>query len=358
MSDRSSGGPILRKRGARKRDDGRDSGATAKPAAAAPAVPNPVPAAPAQPPEAPTPPVRRAVGRRLYDPRGDATAAAPVSPGTPVDAGTAVRPPPRRSSAPKRGRSSKYDAAKEKEALKGQAQALAKEKGIPVVHAYRILKGQVTLNDVLKAMMRKERFEKLVASEGIDRELAGQVASGHLSKKRAVVLTRMRALRNEKLHLDAIKNAELAGEQVAVDFFEHGWRTGKVQAARPYDFDFMTDGETVATTHFKHDVKALCEHSSYSAVKDIVSVEPDIRSQGLVGTEDRSTRVRPEDDRMLDLAHDERIVRFTMRDGETFLGKIKSFGRWDVELVLNGGETLTVFFHGLHPISLRLGLNA
>jgi hypothetical protein len=44
-----------------------------------------------------------------------------------------------------------------------------------------------------------------------------------------------------------------------------------------------------------------------------------------------------------------------MRDGEQLLGRLRSFGRWDAELVLDGGETITVFFHGLHATSVNLG---
>lgn len=243
----------------------------------------------------------------------------------------------------------------EKTELKTQAQKLAKDKGVPLVHAYRILKGQASLNDVLKGMMRKERFDQLVAREGIDRELAGQVASGHLPKQRAVLLTRMRTLRKQKLHIDGIKAAELDKKRVALDLFGKGWTIGRVRAARPYDFDFLADGSEKVDKYFKHDVKALCQVEDLEAATRSTSRDERVGALGLAATEDREQRIRPEDDIMLRFIDDQRIVRFTMRDGEQLLGRLRSFGRWDAELVLDGGEIVTVFFHGLHKSSANLG---
>jgi len=290
-----------------------------------------------------------APGRRFYDPRADRSGGAPppAAPGGKDQKGGG-----KRGAAGAGGRPLVSD---EKTELKAQAQKLAKEKGVPLVHAYRILKGQTTLNDVLKGMMRKERFEQLVAREGVDRELAGQVASGHLPKQRAVLLTRMRTLRKQKLHIDGIKAAEVEKKKIGVDLFGKGWMLGRVRAARPYDFDFLADGADKVEKLFKHDVKAVCTAEDFDAAQAACEVDSSVHDLGLAQTEDREQRVRPSDDIMLRFIDDQRIVRFTMRDGEQILGRLRSFGRWDAELVLEGGELVTVFFHGLHASSVTLG---
>jgi len=379
VSDRSSGGPVLRKRGARRQEqsESEQDGARATPpsrAASEPATPSARPGGPGRPPsaarggrEARAPergagargaaPRRGAGGRRLYDPKADGAGVTASPEGDPRraaarDPKAAMRkPPPGTKPAARRP-----IPGTEKVEVRTEAQALAKDKGIPLVHAYRIVKGQATLNEVLKGMMRKERFEQLVTREGIDRELAGQVASGHLTKQRALTLSRMRALRGNKLHVDGITAAEGATEAIALDFFGAGWRQGKVTVSRAYDFDFLVDGAEAPETHFKHDVKALCLADDLGAVARAVSADEVVQSQGLVGTEDRGQRVRPDDEWMIQLIEGRRTVRFTMRDGETFVGELKSFGKWDAELVLPGSETVTVFFHGLHPVSQYLGL--
>lgn len=294
-------------------------------------------------------PAAPAAGRRFYDPRAE-RGGAPSTPAGKDAKGAAAKRGPAGASRPL--------VSDEKTELKAQAQKLAKEKGVPLVHAYRILKGQTTLNDVLKGMMRKERFEQLVAREGVDRELAGQVASGHLPKQRAVLLTRMRTLRKQKLHIDGIKAAEVEKKKIGVSVFGKGWMLGRVRAARPYDFDFLADGAEKAEKLFKHDVKAVCTAEDFDAAKAACEVDAAIQKLGLAQTEDREQRVRPTDDTMLKFIDDQRIVRFTMRDGEQILGRLRSFGRWDAELVLEGGELITVFFHGLHASSLNLGHTA
>lgn len=293
---------------------------------------------------------RPAVGRRAYDPRAERSGGpAPAPSGAPVG-GAAARKGKKFGARP--------SISEEKLALKNKAQDLAKEKNIPLIHAYRILKGQTTLNDVLKAMMRKERFEQMISREGIDRELAGQVASGHLSKQRAVLLTRMRTLRKQKLHIDGIKAAEIEKQRIAVDFFGQGWVIGRVRNVRPYEFDFFSEQAEKSERFFKHDVKALCAADDIDAAKKAGSVDDAVKAEGLAATEDRAARVRPDDETLLRAIETNRIVRFTMRDGELLLGRIRSFGRWDAELCLENGELVTVFFHGLHPVSKTLGYSA
>lgn len=299
-------------------------------------------------------PARTGAGRRLYDPRAERGQG-------PAPAPSGVVQTPRDPKGGKRslgtglGRPIVRDDRTE---LKAEAQKLAKDKGILTVHAYRILKGQTTLNDVLKSMMRKERFDQLVQRDGIDRELAGQVASGHLPKPRAVTLTRMRKVRKQKPNIDGIKAAELEKKRVGLAVFGRGWVLGRIRAARPYDFDFLADGADKPDKLFKHDVKAICLAEDIEAVKRACSTDEAIAKLGLVATEDRAQRVRPHDDVMLKFIDDQRVVRFTMRDGEQLLGRLRSFGRWDAELVLDDGETVSIFFHGLHASSLTLGHSA
>jgi hypothetical protein len=346
-------GPILRKRG------------QSAPEPAAPSSPPPTP--PAESPRpAPRPAGRPGFGRSAEPPpRGEARRESPppaASPGRRLYDPRAERgsgPGPAPSGSPRSGRrplgSGRPLARDEKSELKTEAQKLAKEKGIPLVHAYRILKGQTTLNDVLKGMMRKERFEQLVSREGVDRELAGQVASGHLPKSRAVLLTRMRTLRKQKLHVDGIKAAEAEKKRVGLDIFGRGWVLGRVRVARPYDFDFLADGAEKSEKLFKHDVKAVCAAEDFDAAKAACTAEPSIQAEGLASTEDRSQRVRPSDDLMLKLIDEDQITRFTMRDGEVIVGMLRSFGRWDAEILLKTGETITIFFHGLHASAANLG---
>jgi hypothetical protein len=165
----------------------------------------------------------------------------------------------------------------------------------------------------------------------------------------------MRTQRKQKQHIDGNNAAEVEKKKIGIDVFGRGWMLGRVRAARPYDFDFLADGADKTDKLFKHDVKAVCAAEDFEAAQRACEVDAEIQRLGLAQTEDREQRVRPTDDTMLRFIDDQRIVRFTMRDGEQILGRLRSFGRWDAEIVLEGGELVTVFFHGLHASSVSLG---
>lgn len=234
---------------------------------------------------------------------------------------------------------------------------LAKDKGIPLAHAHRIVQGRTTLNEVLKLMMRQERFERLVKHDGLDPSLAGQVASGHLSKERAIVVTRIRKARKYPLDHDALKVAEIEATPVLLDLFDRGWTLGTVKQARVYDFDFQTAAASEPELVQKHDVKAVAPESALSSIEAAAGLDDTIKGQGLAATAERSERVRPTDQELLALMEADVDITLVMRDGETLNGRVVSFGRWDVTLALADGQDepapVTVLFHALHKKSLE-----
>ena len=56
---------------------------------------------------------------------------------------------------------------------RGDAEKLAQDRGIPYIHALSVIRGEVTLIEVLKDMVRKEHVDHLVTKERIAKSLAG-----------------------------------------------------------------------------------------------------------------------------------------------------------------------------------------
>ena len=181
----------------------------------------------------------------------------------------------------------------------------------------------------------------------MDPGLAGQVASGHLSRERALELQRIRQHRTHRIDRDALKLAEMQQTPIAVSTFAEGWLSGSISEARTYEFDLIDD-EGLKTVHQKHDVKLVCALDDLDGVQSCQRVDESIRSGGLVGTADRDDRVRPKDSAMLDLIEGEVPIRCVLRDGDIYEGVLTSFGRWDLSMRLEGGEQITVLFHALH----------
>ena len=343
MSRGTTGGPIRRRPGERHRTEPAQPCQRGSDDSSARDEPAPPPSAePPRQPRTTTPGHGR--GRRVFVPggdRGDRGSSPHGSPQAPRPAGS--RP---------RGREGATGAdptqTAEKERQRAEAQELAKAKGIPVAHALRIVRGQATLNEVLKTLMHRERIERLVTHDGIDRGLAGQVATGQLAKERALLITRIRQYRKHRLDRDALKLAALAEEPVAMAVFGRGWLTGRVVGARTYEFDFVAAGADAPETFLKHDVKALAATETIAAVVQAIETDAEVRAEGLLGTPDRQERVRPKDERLIDLVEAGGQVALIMRDGDVFRGTMRSFGRWDLDIELEGGGVATVLFHALH----------
>lgn len=337
MTERPKGGPIRRKAGARRAErEARRSSLQAqlKPSvdkieATAPSAPEPAVAKPAE---------RAPGGRRVFDPSGGSRSPAPkprasVKPERPVEAKAPVVTKP-----------NPEEIARQQEA----ARELAADKGIPQVHALRVIRGEVSLAIVLKGLQRKERATRLIESDGLEPGLAGQVASGHLSRERALELQRIRMFRKERIDRDALKLAELNTAEVAVGCFDGSWFVGKVAEARTYEVDFvLTEGDETRLIQ-KHDVKLVCLSEVVEPLRAAEMFQEPVRESGLAGTADRSERVRPTDARLLQLIDENEPVTCLLRDGSSYRGIVCSFGRWDMTINVEGAGAATILFHALH----------
>ena len=106
--------------------------------------------------------------------------------------------------------------------------------------------------------------------------------------------------------------------------------------------------DAVEETLFKHDVKAVVPADRLPEVTAGSSIDTTIQQESLSGTADRAERMRPSDEKLLLLVEAGEPVSLIARDGEVFRGLIRSFGRWDADVELEGGALVTVMFHALH----------
>ena len=155
-------------------------------------------------------------------------------------------------------------------------------------------------------------------------------------------------VRKERIDRDALKLAELSEAEVAVGCFDGSWFIGKVAEARTYDVGFVLSegGETRLVQ--KHDVKLVCPAEVVALLRKGEMFEEPVREVGLAGTADRSERVRPTDARLLQLIDERSSVTCLLRDGSSYLGIVRSFGRWDMTMDIEGAGEVTVLFHALH----------
>jgi hypothetical protein len=350
MNGRDSGGPIRRRAGERKRGEAEVATPTTSDAEAAGQPAAPVVRQVVVPSSAP---LQRPVGRRVFEPVGGRSISTPPPSGKPRKAAPAKPGAPAKSGAKGGAKPSGKDARAVSADTEEQerAKALAADKGIPQVHALRVIRGEVSLNDVLKALMRKERATRLVERDGLDPGLAGQVASGHLSRERAILVQRIRQHRPHRIDRDALKLAEVGKQPVAFQTFGNPWVEGLITEARTYEFDVRVTGagEGAAAIVQKHDVKLVAQPEQVAGIESGSGVDPGVSAEHLAGTADRTARVRPEDEALIELVESAGLIHVVLRDGQLLVGRLRSFGRWDFDLELQNGAVVTVLFHAVHP---------
>jgi len=238
---------------------------------------------------------------------------------------------------------------------RAEAEEFAHARGIPYIHALRIVRGETTLSEVLKTMVHRERVDHLVNEHGIAKALAGQVASGQLPRDRALLLTRLRDLRGQPFDWDAFRIAHRKAGEIGLLPFGGDWIVGKCTAVSTYEFTFILSepGEDAPkkTVFQKHDIKGMTRPLTVQLLEASRRWDDSIREAGLEGSETREDRIRPDDEELLEIVSAAKPVNLVTRDGECFRGAVRSFGRWDIELVGGRGMTVTLFFHALHPSS-------
>ena len=79
-------------------------------------------------------------------------------------------------------------------------------------------------------------------------------------------------------------------------------------------------------------MKIVCPAAVVAPLRKVEIFDDAVREAGLAGTADRSERVRPTDARLLQLIETEQAVTCVLRDGSSYVGRVRSFGRWDMSL--------------------------
>ena len=245
----------------------------------------------------------------------------------------------------------------EKEAERDEAQKLAQRTGVPLWGAFRVIRGEVSLNELLKSMMRREKFQRLQKG-GLDPDLAGHVASGSLPEWRANVLQEMRTAGRAKFTRDRIEMAHREKLPIAIWAFGHDdWQAGSITKARTYDFNFLPDSGDENSTVFKHDVKMICHPDDLATLQTQRRFDKRVLNEGLGASRERKDRYRPTDEELSGARSKGKDIRWVFRDGTGLDGRVLAFGRWDVDIVVGGenGEfaPATVFFHALHPATAK-----
>lgn len=254
----------------------------------------------------------------------------PVGAGGPSGRGGRPRKPARG----RRGAPGPTAAEKEKVAV------MVQRSGIAAADALRVVRGRVTLNEVLERMFLRQRVGRLV-KEGLRCDLAGQVVRGRLPPERA-------------LQVQELWNFQQAGWKVqrwkewppdtAVGLFCYGRDPFEVRLRSVERYDLLVEGPEGVVPIPKDQVVAYCRAEDLATVRQ--SFASDAGLEDLGRSRYREDRWRPTLSDALAWVRQRRPVRFRLRNGQAVQGLVRRVAFYEIELEIQGGR-LVLMTHAL-----------
>jgi len=227
---------------------------------------------------------------------------------------------------------------------KAEATLLASRSGIPFPQALLVVRGELTLNEVLNRMWLADKRDRLVR-EGLDPSLAGQVARGSLTLPRAHEIQALWRMQQASFHSDSLREDRQAARFLLP--FDGAPLVGAVVRVTRYDVVLVRPDGTAATLK-KHDLKA---HGPSSALEPILAglvPDPAVRDLALRASERLDDRFRPTEALAREWAAARRPLRFTFRDGDTLVGVPIRVALFEIEVDCGDGATACLMTHALY----------
>jgi hypothetical protein len=220
---------------------------------------------------------------------------------------------------------------------------IAKRSGIPFSRAVTVLRGQETLDHVLKDLFIKQRRDKFVR-DGLEPSLAGQVANDRLPLDRAQRIQSVWKAQNASFHSDRL--GALQGTMVAIGLFEHGIVVGRLTRVGRYDIALHRRDSDIVETFKKHQIKFYSKAESLDSLTEVVQGAPDAASASPGFSTVLAERWRPDEELALKWAREQPMVSFRFRDGQTIQGRPVRVAIYEIELGC-GETTIGVLTHAL-----------
>lgn len=230
-----------------------------------------------------------------------------------------------------------------------EAHELVQRSGIPFPAALRVVRGEATLDQVLKQLLNQEVRRSLEA-RGMPPALAGQVAKGFLGEGKAWDAFRAMQHPSYAPERSLLKEACAAGQELALELFGEGTVLGVPTQVDKYDFHVAGAGGAERTIH-KHDVKWAAPVEAVDLIRGCRTVVDELARLGLKGSREMKDRLRLERSEKLDLLDRNRRLRLVCRDGDVLVGTLVWASRYELGLRLadDAGRSaeVDVFAHSL-----------
>lgn len=228
---------------------------------------------------------------------------------------------------------------------KAEATRLVARSGIPFPQALLVVRGELTLNEVLNRMWLADRRARLVR-DGMDPSLAGQVVRGHLTAERAREIQALWEMQAGSFHSDALR-PDPEVERFLLPFHAPPM-VGRVTHVSRYDVFLAPSGSAAAVSLKKHDLKMHGPAPALEGVLRAITPDPGVRALALQASARLDDRFRPTEALAREWATARRPLRFTFRDGDTLTGIPVRVALFEVEVNCGDGASACLMTHALY----------
>lgn len=234
--------------------------------------------------------------------------------------------------------------------VKDQADELVRTTGIPRNMAFQVVRGALSLREVLERMSTRDRVETLVARHGLIRSLATQVALGQIPLDEVLRKRRLDEHLAANRDRSALTEAVSSGKPVALAVHDLAILRGVITQVDPYEIEISVDGAPPRRLH-KLQIKYLYDPASYATAKKAMGFdaakkkarEPIALPQDRYGCSDR---------RLFRYLDDQTPIVVTTLEGNTLRGTVTWLSRWEFGMKLaRGGAWCVVMRHALEDVA-------
>ncbi len=229
---------------------------------------------------------------------------------------------------------------------RAEASALATRSGIPFPQALLVVRGELTLNDVLNRMWLADRHARFV-HDGMAPSLAGQVVRGSLTAERAREIQSLWQLQQGSFHSDALRPDRDAIRFLAP--FGAQPLVGIITRVSRYDVAVVLSDRTSASLK-KHDLKLHGPLAAMDAIIAALVPDPAIQALSLDVSTTLDDRFRPTEELARSWASSRQPLRFTFRDGDTLMGVPIRVALFEIEVDCGNGATACLMTHALYKL--------
>ena len=232
---------------------------------------------------------------------------------------------------------------------KRKAERLVRDAGIPHNLAWQVATGDLSLNEVLERLARKDKVDGLMRRFGLPKSQATQVALGQADLDSLLKKKRLEEEMTRSRERSFLLEAAHGGIPVVVGLHGRRIQKGHVKGVDRYEFSFQDRGASEPESVHKLQVKWACIGDDELKVRKAHKKDParDADAEPVWKPQDR---YGCPDKRLFGFLDDGDQVVVTLLEGDRFTGQVTWMGRWEFGMELKKGASVVIFRHALADV--------